>query len=304
MAGHTYEDIQIDERFQRLVYPMERQSFAQLEADILSGRCNEPLVIWNGFLIDGFSQYKICSAHQLPFRTKSMEFNCREAAIAWICARQLKRSDIPDALRRFLIGIQYRSAAAAAKLSRDEKAWFQNGREPVCQQIAARIAEENHIAFETVKRFSSFAATLENIRIRAPKAAEEIMYGKVQIADKRLLQLSRLDDRSFQRALRQLGSTQRPLSSRSAGQRNAKKPDNPASQDALVPSVKDMPAFDPDAAVTGLTLTIPSWAGSIDRTIGGTDLNSISAEAKVRLASALLNLKGKISETLMAIGVE
>lgn len=72
----------------------------------------------------------------------------------------------------------------------------------------------------------------------------------------------------------------------------------------MTPSVKDMPTFDPDAEVTGLTLTIPSWSGSIDRIIGGTDLSNVSAEAKARLTSALLGLKGKISEMLMAIGVE
>jgi len=304
MEGHTYKGLQIDKRFQRLVYPMDRQSFAHLEADILSGRCVEPLVVWNGFLIGGFSQYKVYSEHQLPFRTKEIEFNCRETAVAWICGQQLKRSDIPDALRRFLIGIQYRSEAAAAKLFRDEKAWFQNGREPICQQIAARIAEENHIAFETVKRFSSFAATLEGIRLRAPEAAEEIMYGKVKIADKHLLQLSRLDDRSFQRVLHQLGSTQRSLASESAGRRAVKNSDNTSGHVVLAPSVKDMPTFDPDAEVTGLTLTIPSWSGSIDRIIGGTDLSIISDEAKARLASALLDLQRKTAEMLMAIGVE
>lgn len=304
MEEHTYKELQIDERFQRLVYPMDRQSFAQLEADILSGHCVEPLVVWNGFLIGGFSQYKVYSEHQLAFCTKEIEFNCREAAVAWICVQQLKRSDIPDALRRFLIGIQYRSEAAAVKLFRDEKAWFQNGREPICQQIAARIAEENHIALETVKRFSSFAATLEDIRLRAPKAVEEIMYGRVKIADKHLLQLSRLNDRSFQRVLHQLGSTQQSLVSRSAGRRTAKNSDNTSGRAVLGPSVKDMPAFDPDAEVTGLALTIPSWSGSIDRTIGGTDLSIVSAQAKARLASALLDLQGKTAEMLMAIGVE
>ena len=146
MEKHTYTEIQIDKRLQELVYPMDRQSFAQLEADILSGRRSEPLVVWDGFLLDGFSQYEIYLEHSLPFRTKGMEFNCRESAVAWICARQLKRSDIPDVLRRFLIGIQYRSESAAVKLFQDEKAWFQNGRKPICQQIATRIATENHIA--------------------------------------------------------------------------------------------------------------------------------------------------------------
>lgn len=70
------------------------------------------------------------------------------------------------------------------------------------------------------------------------------------------------------------------------------------------PSVKDMPAFDPDAEITGLTLTVPSWSGSIHRIIARTDLSIVSAGAKKRLASALLRLREEISETLAAVGVE
>ena len=80
MEKHTYTEIQIDKRFQELVYPMDRQSFAQLDADILSGRRSEPLVVWDGFLLDGFSQYEIYLEHSLPFCTKGLEFNCRESA--------------------------------------------------------------------------------------------------------------------------------------------------------------------------------------------------------------------------------
>jgi len=70
-----------------------------------------------------------------------------------------------------------------------------------------------------------------------------------------------------------------------------------------MPSVKDMPVFDPDAAVIGLTLTIPSWAGSMDRVVNTTNLNVVSAGAKKRLASALFDLQNKTAETLEAIGV-
>lgn len=66
-------------------------------------------------------------------------------------------------------------------------------------------------------------------------------------------------------------------------------------------SVKDMPAYDPDAEVAGLTLTIPSWSGSIERVIRETDLDIVSTNAKERLVSALRRLQKKVSETLTAI---
>ena len=62
-----------------------------------------------------------------------------------------------------------------------------------------------------------------------------------------------------------------------------------------------MPDYDPDAEVTGLTLTIPSWATSISRTCSNTDLSSISLKARMNLEHALLNLQATIEELLQAI---
>ena len=70
------------------------------------------------------------------------------------------------------------------------------------------------------------------------------------------------------------------------------------------PSVKDMPAFDPDAEITGLTLTIPSWASSIDRTRSKADLSIVSDKARDRLAEALTELQGKVSDMLTALKEE
>ena len=70
------------------------------------------------------------------------------------------------------------------------------------------------------------------------------------------------------------------------------------------PSVKDMPAFDPDAEITGLTLTIPSWASSIDRTRSKADLSIVSDKARDRLAEALTQLQVKVSDMLTALKEE
>ena len=67
------------------------------------------------------------------------------------------------------------------------------------------------------------------------------------------------------------------------------------------PTVKDMPQFDPDAEITGLTLTIPSWGSSIERIRTKTDLSIVSAAARARLTDALKDLLKKIDDMLDAI---
>lgn len=62
-----------------------------------------------------------------------------------------------------------------------------------------------------------------------------------------------------------------------------------------------MPAYDPDAEVAGLTLTIPSWMSSIDRTKTMARLETISPAARENLREALLSLNTKVQDMLSAI---
>ena len=63
-----------------------------------------------------------------------------------------------------------------------------------------------------------------------------------------------------------------------------------------------MPAFDPDAEVTALTLTIPSWISSVDRIKASTDLRAVSRSARSDLKAVLTALRIKAQELLDEIG--
>ena len=53
----------------------------------------------------------------------------------------------------------------------------------------------------------------------------------------------------------------------------------------MVPSVKDMPSYDPDAEISSLTLTIPSWCSSLSRAISHADLQAVTDHARKESAS-------------------
>ena len=69
----------------------------------------------------------------------------------------------------------------------------------------------------------------------------------------------------------------------------------------MQPSVKDMPAFDPDSEVASLSLTIPTWNTSIDRVFTNTDLHAISDKARTQLKAELLTLRDSVDLVLLAI---
>lgn len=59
-----------------------------------------------------------------------------------------------------------------------------------------------------------------------------------------------------------------------------------------------MPEFDPDAEISSLTLTIPSWQSSIERAKNTADLTCVSQQAKGNLVRALNELRNTIADLL------
>ena len=70
------------------------------------------------------------------------------------------------------------------------------------------------------------------------------------------------------------------------------------------PSVKDMPAFDPDAPAVELSLTVPSWTSSIKRAQKNIDAEVVSDRAKEKLREVLGELIDTAAEILMLIKEE
>ena len=87
-------EITIDPEFKALIRPHKSDELRQLEENILRDGCREPLVVWNGILIDGHNRHEICTRNGLSFETVQMVFNDREAAELWIIQNQLGRRNL------------------------------------------------------------------------------------------------------------------------------------------------------------------------------------------------------------------
>ena len=60
----------------------------------------------------------------------------------------------------------------------------------------------------------------------------------------------------------------------------------------------DDDAFDPDAEITSLALTIPSWISTMKRAWRATDKSKTTAEARKRLSTELIRLRAQINNLL------
>ena len=66
-------------------------------------------------------------------------------------------------------------------------------------------------------------------------------------------------------------------------------------------SIKDMPAYDPDAEISSLAFTVPSWASSINRVRSSVTMGRTSLKARDKLQGELLALRQAIDHMVAAI---
>lgn len=94
--------IRIDPEFRDLIPPLRPDERAQLEANIASEGVRDPLVIWQGTLLDGHNRYDIATTLGIPYQTVERQFESREAALLWIYEHQLGRRNLTDDQRAVL----------------------------------------------------------------------------------------------------------------------------------------------------------------------------------------------------------
>jgi len=308
--------LRIDPQFKNLISPLKTKEYLQLEENILADGCRDPIIVWKDYIIDGHNRYEICMRHQIPFAVEEMSFVCREDAIVWICANQLGRRNISEETRKFLIGKQYDAEKIASRIKNptgtnqfsDEDGglsiapdYAKSHHAP--SHTAVRIAKENNITRGTVEKYAIYSRALDTLAQKEPDIVPKILSGQYKIAHKNVVELSKLNPSEIRRVGRRLKKMQEPLVQFNRIRDAIWKPATSVQTDEPALSIKDMPAFDPDADINVLSLTVPSWSSSINRVRTKTDLTIVSDKAKASLIHELRALMECINDMLAAIEV-
>ena len=186
------QEIIIDEEFKILLPTLDEQTYRLLEENILEHGCRDPLVLWNGILIDGYNRYNICTEHNIPFNTVDKEFNSREEALIWIISNQVSRRNLTPIQLSYFRGLHYEADKKVhdannryerqSRLAQNEPIYF--------GATASRLAEQYRVSRETIKRDSKLAEALNSIGEASPEAKRKILSEEVAIDKNKLESLS------------------------------------------------------------------------------------------------------------------
>lgn len=295
--------LRIDPEFKQLISPLSQREFEVLESNIVRDGCREPISIWDGVILDGHNRYAICRKLHIPFSVVSVHIASRQDAISWICENQLGRRNISEETRKYLIGKRYE----AEKHKDTEKNLYRGTNPPVSKMYTPENSQEKwprtsdalgheyHLSFATVQKYGRYAKAIDILAEKHRVIVPKILSGQVKLSQDRVIELAQLPERNAKIICQQICSNNEEslpyLSTRKILSGSAREKHK---------TVKDMPDFDPDAEVSILTLTIPSWRGIMGRAQTSLTIHPVSSKAKMKLRNELESLFQSISELMNA----
>ena len=205
----------IDPEFASIIPPLREEEQKQLEENILAdGVVINPLIVWNGIIVDGHNRYRILQQHpELQFTTYEKVFSDRYEAIAWICKNQLGRRNLTLQQFKYLMGHQYKAEKTAYGGDRKNnapKSSYQNGNLISKEKTCERIAAENGVARNTVIRAEQFANGVDAAEEAVPGIKQEILTGSIKPTEKAVAAIAKAPLEERPALVQQLRQTKEP----------------------------------------------------------------------------------------------
>ena len=175
------QEIIIDREFRYLLPMLDEQAFADLEADILENGIRDPLVLWEGILIDGYNRYNIAQKHDLPFDTVSMDFGSRDEVVIWMIRNQIARRNLTPFQLRYFRGLHYH---ADRRSQADNNRYMQDLTKRQIDALlntAEKLAEKYNVSKRTIERDSKLADALIVLGEASPEAKLSILSGETRV---------------------------------------------------------------------------------------------------------------------------
>ena len=209
------QNLSIDPEFASIIPPLREEEQKQLEENIMAdGVVINPLIVWNGVIVDGHNRYRILQLHpEIQFTTYEKAFSDRYAAIAWICKNQLGRRNLTSQQFKYLMGQQYKAekiAYGGDRKNNAPKSSYQNGNLILKEKTCERIAAENGVARNTVIRAEQFANGVDAAEEAVPGIKQEILTGSIKPTEKAVAVIAKAPPEERPALVQQLRQTKEP----------------------------------------------------------------------------------------------
>ena len=282
----------------RLYQPITEKKRSETAITALHSTERKTIDTWQGFLLSCPGEV---SANVTNSSTNLIEHDFKdvEEAGSFVCTKQLRRKDLTNSYRKYLIGKKF--CFEEAIFHRDNKN-MQN----VKYRIAYKIGEEENISGGTVLKYNAYSTAIDTIYKNAEELAFHILMEHLKVSHENTIELSRrasdeiryISKSVIQQRLKHL--TYQDIRHECAWKHTNSKATISRSErreqkDTSSASIRQMPEYNPDADVNSLCMTIDSWVSSIKRVNQNVDFSTITRKATINLVRQLTILEQTIN---------
>ena len=282
----------------RLYQPITEKKRSETAITALHSTERKTIDTWQGFLLNCPGEV---SANIANPSTDLIEHDFKDVdeAGSFVCSKQLRRKDLTNSYRKYLIGKKF--CYEEAIFHRDNKS-IQN----VKYRIAYKIGEEENISGGTVLKYNAYSTAIDTIYKNAEELAFHILMEHLKVSHENTIELSRrasdeiryISKSVIQQRLKHL--TYQDIRHECAWKHTNSKATISRSErreqkNISSASIRQMPEYDPDADVNSLCMTIGSWVSSIKRVKQNVDFSTITRKATIELVRQLTILEQTIS---------
>ena len=161
------QQLTINPELKSLIPPLTAEEFKQLETNVLAEGIREPIITWNGTIVDGHNRYELAQMYDLPYKTREMQFTTMENCKEWMILNQFGRRNLSN----------YQRSVLALEL---EKVFRERAKEKEFERKTTfqKSEKSNLPTINTVKEVSDIANvshdTIAKVKAIEAKAPEEV----------------------------------------------------------------------------------------------------------------------------------
>ena len=168
--------MKINLEFQKLIPPLTDDELNILENSCLTEGIREPILTWDGFIIDGHNRYNIAKKHNLQYKTAEKVFDNEQAVKEWMILNQFGRRNLNNYQRSMLaleLEEMFREKAKEKQKKSGGAVPLKSAEPPIeTRQELAKVANVGKDTIDKVKTIKEKAS---------PEIKEKLITGEMSI---------------------------------------------------------------------------------------------------------------------------
>lgn len=173
----------VDDDFRSLIPPLTDDEYMRLERSIIAEGVRDPIITWNGTIVDGHNRYRICQEHGIGFKTAEIVFGSKDAAKIWIIENQFARRNL-NSYQKSVLALQLEPLYAAEAKRRQATSTggahpqlSQKSDEAASMRTDERLAQVAGVSRDTIRKVKAIETEAAKGNEAAIEARQKLMDG-------------------------------------------------------------------------------------------------------------------------------